>query len=58
MDDGNQIMGQLLVEDIISRPDLVPKNGALPIGDLPGLGFEINRDAVSRAAEAYCKLAK
>ncbi|MFN0194051.1 MAG: hypothetical protein ACKVP5_19100 [Aestuariivirga sp.] len=56
MDNGNQIMWQLLVEDIISMPGLVPKDGALPIGELPCLGFELNRDAVPRAA--YQQLAK
>jgi muconate cycloisomerase len=52
MDDGNQIMWQLLAEDIVARPNLVPKDGALGISDLPGLGFELNREAVGRAAEA------
>ena len=56
MDDGNQIMWQLLAEDIVVKPSLVPKNGALPISDLPGLGFELNRDAVQRAAKAYQEL--
>ena len=56
MDDGNQIMWQLLAEDIVIRPSLVPKDGALPISGLPGLGFELNRDAVARAAEACRKL--
>lgn len=56
MDDGNQIMWQLLAEDIITKPSLVPKNGALPISQLPGLGFELNRPAVARAAKAYVKL--
>ena len=56
MDNGNQIMWQLLAEDIVTRPNLVPRDGALPISDLPGLGFELNRDAVARAAEAYRKL--
>jgi hypothetical protein len=55
-DDGNQIMWQLLAEDIVIRPSLVPKDGALPISGLPGLGFELNRDAVARAAEACRKL--
>jgi muconate cycloisomerase len=53
MDDGNQIMWQLLAEDIVRAPDLKPVNGALPIGDSPGLGFELDEDAVARAAEAY-----
>ena len=56
MDGGNQIMWRLLTEDIVARPSLVPKEGALTVSDLPGLGFELNRDAVARAAEAYRKL--
>jgi L-alanine-DL-glutamate epimerase-like enolase superfamily enzyme len=55
MDDGNQIMWQLLKEDIVESPSLKPVKGALPIGDKPGLGFELDRDAVARAAEAYRK---
>jgi muconate cycloisomerase len=55
MDDGNQIMPQLLDEDIVARPELTPKHGALPVSTLPGLGFELNRDAVQRAAEAFEK---
>lgn len=38
------------------RPRLVPRDGALPISALPGLGFELNPDAVKRAAVAYKKL--
>jgi len=56
MDDGNQIMWQLLAEDIVIMPNLVPKDGGLPISELNGLGFELNRDAVARAAEAYRNL--
>jgi len=56
MDDGNQIMWQLLAEDIVIMPNLVPKDGGLPISELNGLGFELNRDAVARAAEAYRSL--
>lgn len=56
MDDGNQIMCQLLAEDIVEKPSLTPINGALPISNEPGLGFELNRDAVERAAEAHRKL--
>jgi L-alanine-DL-glutamate epimerase-like enolase superfamily enzyme len=55
MDDGNQIMWQLLKEDIVESPSLKPVKGALPISSKPGLGFELNRDAVGRAAEAYRK---
>lgn len=55
LDDGNQIMWQLLEEDIVEHPQLTPVNGALPIVDGPGLGFELDFDAVARAAEAYRK---
>ena len=53
MDDGNQIMWQLLAEDIVSSPSLVPTGGALRVFDKPGLGYELADDAVARAAEAY-----
>ena len=56
MDDGNQIMWQLLAEDIVMKPSLVPKGGALPVSNLPGLGFELDRDAVKRAAKAHHQL--
>ena len=48
--DGNQIMHQLLVEDLVSAPDLTPVHGQL---EGPGLGIELDRDAVRRAAELY-----
>jgi L-alanine-DL-glutamate epimerase-like enolase superfamily enzyme len=55
MDDGNQIMWQLLKENIVESPSLKPIKGALAISGKPGLGFELDRDAVGRAAEAYRK---
>jgi muconate cycloisomerase len=58
MDDGNQIMWQLLAEDIVSSPDLTPAKGHLPISGKPGLGFELDRDAVARAAESYRKVSR
>lgn len=54
-DDGNQIMCQLLKEDIVASPDLTPIRGALEVVDGVGLGFELDRDAVGRAAELYRK---
>ena len=52
--DGNQIMHQLLVEDILTAPDLTPQHGKLGIpSGRPGLGFELDWDAVERAAERY-----
>ena len=53
IDDGNQIMWQLLSEDIVEQPNLTPKNGKLEVSDKPGLGFTLNHDAVGRAAEVY-----
>jgi L-alanine-DL-glutamate epimerase-like enolase superfamily enzyme len=51
--DGNQIMHQLLVEDLVGAPDLAPRQGKLGLLDAPGLGVELDRDAVARAAERY-----
>jgi L-alanine-DL-glutamate epimerase-like enolase superfamily enzyme len=51
--EGNQIMHQLLVEDLIAAPDLAPVQGKLGLLDRPGLGVELDRDAVRRAAELY-----
>ena len=53
--DGNQIMHQLLVEDLVASPDLTPQEGKLGLIDAPGLGVELDRDAVARAAEVYEK---
>ncbi len=53
--EGNQIMHQLLVEDLISAPDLTPVRGRIGPLEKPGLGFELDRDAVARAAELYRK---
>ncbi len=53
LDDGNQIMWQLLTEDIVASPDLTPRAGRLGIIEGPGLGFDLDRDAVARAAERW-----
>ena len=53
--EGNQIMHQLLREDIIASPDLTPVNGKIAAFAAPGLGVELDRDAVARAAERYAK---
>ena len=53
LDDANQIMWQLLAEDLITAPDLTPVAGRLPVVAGPGLGFELDHDAVARAAERY-----
>ena len=56
LDDGNQIMCQLLEEDIVEAPDLTPTDGRLAVFDGPGLGFVLNQDAVARAAEAHSRV--
>jgi L-alanine-DL-glutamate epimerase-like enolase superfamily enzyme len=50
---GNQIMHQLLVEDLVAKPDLTPQRGVLGLLVGPGLGIELDRDAVARAHERY-----
>ena len=51
--DGNQIMHQLIVEDLVSAPVLAPREGKLGPIDSPGLGVELNSAAVECAAELY-----
>jgi muconate cycloisomerase len=52
--DGNQIMHQLLAEDIIKAPDLTSHHGKINvINDRPGLGFELNWEAVERMVDHY-----
>lgn len=53
LDDGNQIMWQLLQRDIIADPDLVPIRGRLALAAKPGLGFTLDADAVAFAADAF-----
>ena len=53
LDDGNQIMWQLLNEDLVAVPSLEPRSGNLSVCSLPGLGFQLNQDAVALAKEEY-----
>ena len=53
LDNGNQYMNHLLVSDVISNPKLSLVNGRLPVLSGPGFGFEIDLDAVARAAEEH-----
>lgn len=53
LDDGNQYMNHLLAWDIVDSPDLTLQAGRLPVLTGPGLGFELDHDAVARAAEAW-----
>jgi muconate cycloisomerase len=56
LDDGNQIMWQLLERDIVRQPDLTPVEGSIAVGDRPGLGFELDPEAVAAAAAAFKRL--
>jgi muconate cycloisomerase len=51
--DGNQIMHQLLVEDLVTAPELTPIQGKIGLLENPGLGIELDRAAVDRAARLY-----
>ena len=55
LDDGNQIMWQLLRDNIVEDPALTPVKGRLALPSKPGLGFTLDADAVARAAELFRK---
>jgi len=55
LDDGNQYMNHFLEWDVVKSPDLSLQNGKLPVLKGPGLGFELDWDAVSRASELHSK---
>lgn len=55
LDDGNQIMWQLLRDNIIDSPGLSPVRGRLALPARPGLGAELNMDEVARAAERFAQ---
>ena len=52
LDDGNQIMWQLLERDIVARPSLVPAAGRLTLPAGPGFGFSLDREAIAAARNA------
>jgi muconate cycloisomerase len=53
LDHGNQIMWQLLRDNIVAEPALTPERGRLSLPPRPGLGAELDRDAVREAAERF-----
>lgn len=53
--DGNQIMHQLLVENLLSGPDMTPVDGRVGLLNGPGLGVTLDEDVLGRAAENYRK---
>jgi muconate cycloisomerase len=46
LDDGNQIMWQLLSNDVVASPSLVPVDGKLSLAPQPGLGFQLDESVV------------
>jgi len=53
LDDGNQIMWQLLADTLLDGPDVAPQKGRLSLEGRPGLGLTLNRDVVARAHERF-----
>lgn len=53
LDDGNQIMWQLLRNDIVKSPVLSPQKGRLALPDRPGLGFELDEAVVTESAKDF-----
>ena len=52
LDDGNQIMWQLLAPDIVARPSLQPVAGHLTLPAGPGFGFALDPAALDAARRA------
>lgn len=53
LDDGNQIMWQLMRDNVVTSPSLEPQEGRLALDGKPGLGFELNWDVVAAAEERF-----
>lgn len=53
LDDGNQHMLKFLEWDIVKTPELTPKAGRMPLLEGPGLGFTLDFDNVTCAAELF-----
>lgn len=53
LDDGNQIMWQLVEKDIVASPDLDPKDGWLKAFTGPGLGFTLDTALVEERSRRF-----
>ncbi|MBS3651268.1 mandelate racemase/muconate lactonizing enzyme family protein [Pseudaminobacter sp. 19-2017] len=53
LDDGNQIMWQLVQKDIVSSPNLAPKEGWLEAFQGPGLGFQLDENVIAEGESRY-----
>ncbi|PRH89711.1 muconate cycloisomerase [Labrys okinawensis] len=57
LDDGNQIMWQLVQKDIVASPDLDPKQGWIEALQGAGLGFELDADLVGDGERRFAEAA-
>ena len=57
LDDGNQIMWQLVQKDIVASPDLDPKQGRIEALQGPGLGFELDGDLIGDGERRFAQAA-
>ncbi|MEP7456650.1 mandelate racemase/muconate lactonizing enzyme family protein [Phyllobacterium sp. SB3] len=57
LDDGNQIMWQLVQQDIVAFPGLSPQNGWLAAFQGPGLGFDLAPSLVAEGEKRYAEAA-
>jgi muconate cycloisomerase len=53
LDDGNQIMWQLLQDNLLDGPDVGPAAGRLALDGKPGLGLQLNRNVVEAAHKRF-----
>lgn len=55
LDDGNQIMWQLVQKDIVASPSLSPVNGWIDAFQGPGLGFALSDDLIAEGEKRYAE---
>jgi len=53
IDDANQTLLRWYADDVIRGGPLVPRSGAVPVPTGPGLGIEVDPDAVERCQRRY-----
>jgi muconate cycloisomerase len=53
LDDGNQIMWQLLQDNLLESPNITPTKGQLALSGGAGLGLQLDHDVVARASERF-----
>lgn len=56
LDDGNQIMWQLVQADIVASPDLAPREGWLNAFQAPGLSFKLDGKLIEEGESRFTSL--